>query len=136
MKIRWTAGSVRLRISPTELSRLERGEPLEERLGLPGGAAGGRGWVIVLAPGSETSAIAADGNVVRFDLGRAEVARLSDPTIEGVYCQQPADSGDGGDGFSFYVEKDFPCIHPRPSEITEPETETFAPPVGFAERKA
>lgn len=131
MKVRWTSGSLRLRISPTELASLERGEPLEERLRIPG-APVGSSWTVLLLPGGKLSEISASGSVVLFDISRTDVERLADSANEGIYCQQSGTDGD----FSFYVEKDFPCIHPRPSEINEPDSETFAPPVGFEERKA
>ncbi|MBC7806326.1 MAG: hypothetical protein H7145_09260 [Akkermansiaceae bacterium] len=133
MKIRWTSGSLRLRISPTELASLERGEPLEERLRIPG-APVGSSWTVLLLPGGTQSEISASGNVVLFDISKADVETLADFTCEGVYCYQ---SGPGNDSeaFSFYVEKDFPCVHPRPSQISEPDSETFPSPVGFEERK-
>lgn len=131
MKVRWTSGSLRLRISPTELASLERGEPLEERLRIPG-APVGSSWTVLLLPGGKMSEISASGSVVLFDISRTDVERLADSANEGIYCQQSGSD----EGFSFYVEKDFPCIHPRPSEINEPDSETFAPPVGFEERKA
>ena len=132
MKVRWTSGSLRLRISPTELAGLERGEPLEERLRVPG-ALVGNSWTVLLLPGSKASEISASGNVVLFDISRADVEKLANPASEGIYCHRIA--GDGTGEFSFYVEKDFPCVHPRPSEVSEPDAETFAPPVGFEERK-
>ncbi|MBC8138639.1 MAG: hypothetical protein H8F28_22395 [Fibrella sp.] len=134
MKVRWTSGSLRLRISPTELASLERGEPLEERMRVPG-APVGSSWTILLLPGGKVSEISASGSVVLFDISRADVEQLAEPASEGIYCQQVA-AGDSREEFSFYVEKDFPCVHPRPSEVNEPDSETFAPPVGFEERKA
>lgn len=124
MKVRWTEGGLRLRITPTELAALERGEPVGETLAVLGG-----GWQVTLLPNAVVSAVRGDGGgAVTFALSSADVSRLSDPESEGVYFER--------DGFAFYVEKDFPCVHPRASELTAPETETFAPPAGFDERKA
>ncbi len=134
MKVRWTSGSLRLRISPTELASLERGEPLEERLRIPGSPVGSS-WTVLLLPGGKASEISASGSVVLFDISRIDIERLADPASEGIYCQQSG-TGSDRDGFSFYVEKDFPCVHPRPSEISETDSETFPAPVGFEERKA
>lgn len=134
MKVRWTSGSLRLRISPSELAALERGEPVEERLRIPGALAGSS-WTILLLPGGAVSEISGSGNVVVFDISRADVGKLASPSTEGVYYRR-ATAGETGEAFSFYVEKDFPCIHPRPSEVIEPEHETFTAPVGFEERKA
>ena len=39
-------------------------------------------------------------------------------------------------GFRYFIEKDFPCAHPRPAEAMEAPSECFAVPVGFAGRKA
>jgi hypothetical protein len=35
----------------------------------------------------------------------------------------------------YYIEKDFPCLHPRPAEASESTTETFEAPSDFAQRK-
>jgi hypothetical protein len=35
----------------------------------------------------------------------------------------------------FYIEKDFPCAHPRAGEAEEAPTPTFTPPPGFEARK-
>lgn len=134
MKVRWNAGSVRLRITPPELATLERGQPVEERLHVPG-APVGSGWTMVLLPNAEQSEISALESVVLFDISRADVSRLADPATEGVYCYRET-AGDSPTRFSFYVEKDFPCVHPRASELMEPAGETFTPPVGFEDRKA
>lgn len=134
MKVRWTSGSLRLRISPTELTSLERGEPLEERLRVPGALVGSN-WTVLLLPGGKVSEISASGNVVVFDISRADVTKLAVPDAEGMYYHRTG-AGEGGEDFSFYIEKDFPCVHPRPAEVAEPDYETFPAPVGFEERKA
>jgi hypothetical protein len=36
----------------------------------------------------------------------------------------------------YFVEKDFPCVHPRPVDAMGEPSETFAPPPGFGVRKA
>jgi hypothetical protein len=38
--------------------------------------------------------------------------------------------------FRYFIEKDFPCVHPRAAEALEPRTETFPPPPDFEARKA
>jgi len=129
MKLRWTSRSLRLRITPTELAALERGEPVYEHLRIPG-APPESGWRVALIPAAEQTDIRAVDAEVILRVGHADLARLSDPESEGVYFDR--------DGFTFYVEKDFPCVHPRAIEIAAGETgtETFAPPAGFDERKA
>jgi hypothetical protein len=113
MKVRWTRSSVRLRITPDELAALERGEPVEERMGIPGG------FVMRLEPADVTVLDSSQG-AVRFALSRADLGRLSAPETEGVYFQ---------DGLKYFVEKDFPCVHPRAPQTLEPKTGTFERPV-------
>jgi hypothetical protein len=35
----------------------------------------------------------------------------------------------------YFVEKDFPCAHPRTGDAMEKPSETFKPPAGFEARK-
>ncbi len=113
MKVRWTRSSVRLRISPDELLALERGDFVEERMGIPGG------FVMRLEP-AEVTILDSSAGVVRFGLSSADLGRLSAPETEGVYFQ---------DALKYFVEKDFPCAHPRKPEVAEPNAETFDRPV-------
>jgi hypothetical protein len=119
MKVRWRTGSLRLRITPTELSYLQRGETITESLGLPGG------WYVTLQASASSTQLRAEAAQVSLVLASADLALLSEPSTEGVYFKQ--------DDFWYFIEKDFPCAHPRPKEVTE-ETEHFAPPDGFAAR--
>jgi hypothetical protein len=119
MKVRWRSGSLRLRITPTELDRLQRSEPISESLGLPGG------WQVHLCTGASETRLCAQEAQIEVGLTPSDLCQLSQPETEGVYFQQ--------DGFCYFIEKDFPCAHPRPKEVTE-ETEHFAPPDGFAAR--
>ncbi|MGC4042874.1 MAG: hypothetical protein QM758_03645 [Armatimonas sp.] len=121
MKIRWMEESLRLRITPGELQALQQGEVSTEAAAFPGG------WVVTLQPGSESILCTTGHGVIRITLSPEAVAELSQPATEGVYFNQ--------ESYRFLVEKDFPCVHPRPAEASEPQTETFAPPSGFAERK-
>lgn len=125
MKIRWTKDSVRFRITPTELAGLERGERTEEALAGTGG-----GWQAVLLPDAEHTEIHFAQGKITLSLSEADLERLSLPDAEGVYFQT-----DGQSALRYYVEKDFPCIHPRAGEALEPTTESFVPPPGFEERK-
>lgn len=113
MKVRWTATSLRLRITPTELSCLQSGATATERCELPGG------WSVDLRVGEATALSSPEPGGLTLTLSAAALAELSDPTREGVYFE--------GDGLRYYVEKDFPCEHPRPAEAQE-KTETFARP--------
>lgn len=127
MKVRWTENSLRLRITPTELEALRRGDALQTTLRLPGG-----GWTAIVAPvaGGETF-LCAEGCELRLRLAASDVARLAAPDAEGVYFHIETDAG----RFRYFVEKDFPCAHPRTGDVAEPVTEAFTPPEGFAERK-
>lgn len=124
MKIRWSSGSVRLRITPREMQTLTAGEALREELRLAGGA-----WVAELRVGSPEATVDITHGVLQLTLSSADVAKLSLPESEGVYF------GDGASGCVRYlVEKDFPCVHPRPAAAAEPESETFPAPAGFDQR--
>jgi len=127
MKVRWTEESLRLRITPSELAQVEQRLPVETTLMLgPGG-----GWRAELAAAEIAATILTQhGNTLRLTLAPADLARLLEPSAEGVYF-----TADRADGIRYYVEKDFPCLHPRGVEALEPATETFLPPPDFEERK-
>ncbi len=121
MKIRWTAQSVRYRIEPNEMEALLRKETVEAQfLGA---------WTATLEQG-ETTHLEASGCKVQITLSREDALNLAQPDQEGVYFQQDAPS------LRYYVEKDYPCAHPRASEIQEKPSETFAPSEVFMQRKA
>lgn len=123
MKVRWSRDSLRLRITPTEMAAITRGEEVAEALCFPGGTT----WRVAVRAEAQTS-LASNENAVQVALSAADRERLAAPDAEGVYFQMP-------DGLRYYVEKDFPCAHPRAAEALEPATETFAAPQGFEERK-
>ena len=125
MKVRWTEGSVRFRITPTELAALVQGRPVATRLFLPGGG----GWTASIVPAGRTE-LRSDACELTFLMSADDVAALADGEREGVYFQMPAP-----ERLRFYVEKDFPCAHPHPPEAAEPETERFAPSEAFLRRK-
>jgi hypothetical protein len=123
MKVRWNRSSVRLRLTPSELASLLDGETITETLDLPGGAS----WSVALAVADATELVS-EGNTARLQLSPKDRQRLAAPDAEGVYFQIE-------NGLRYWVEKDFPCAHPRAAEAAEPVTETFTPPEGFEERK-
>lgn len=123
MKVRWTQGSLRLRITPSELAAMGRGEGVGEQLKVPGGAC----WRVRLQPGEATQITSHDGDVVLL-LSPSDRERLAVPETEGVYFQT-------ADGLRYLVEKDFPCAHPRAAEALEPPAETFIAPDDFERRK-
>jgi hypothetical protein len=128
MKVRWTEDSLRLRITPSELAQLAERLPVETALTLnPGG-----GWraQLTAAEANET-VLAQEANLLRLALAPDDLARLLAPDAEGVYFTDQR-----ADGIRYYIEKDFPCIHPRGVEAMEPTTETFPAPPDFEERKA
>ena len=125
VKVRWTSGSVRFRITPGELAAILRGEPVREELRMPGGA-----WIAVIASGAAEGGISLSGGELRVALSESDRDVLALPESEGVYLRT------GGENpIRYMVEKDFPCIHPRASDAAEEPTEAFAPPAGFAERR-
>ena len=126
MKIRWTKDSIRVRITPSELDAIESGESIKDAFivhGMPF-------WTVVVTQSHYSSlTFDKDNAAVLIKLGREDKDTLLDPTSEGVYLQ------DGATDIRYYIEKDFPCAHPRAIESSEPVTETFEPPAGFLERK-
>ena len=123
MKIRWTEQSVRFRITPTELETLRRGQIIQTHLLLPGG------WRASVSTGSLGTTLKMEAEVLRFLLSGEDAARLFLQESEGVYFQQTES------GLRYYIEKDFPCEHPRPAEALE-NPETFErPPALLAPQK-
>lgn len=125
MKIRWTKNSVRFRITPGELGTLQSGGSIYEELDLPSGS-----WWVSIEPIEGATSLTTDGNGLRLSLSNADCLELAVPENEGVYF-----SSGGNNPLRYFIEKDFPCIHPRASEAEEAPTETFVPPTGFEERK-
>lgn len=120
MKVRWTGRSIRLRITPSELHSLENGDAIQESLRLT--AASPVIWSVQVIPGAAETSLAVEGPVLAITLSPEEGNRLSEPDREGVYFEH--------ENFRYYIEKDFPCVHPRASEAAEPETGTFPLPAG------
>ena len=123
MKIRWTQNSIRFRITPSEFSALENGQCIEEVLLLAGNAV----WSTQILPQASQTHLLAAAGVLTLHLSSADLNALIAPDAEGVYFRD--------NHFRYFIEKDFPCAHPRASEAAEPETENFAAPPGFEERK-
>jgi ribonuclease inhibitor len=110
VKIRFTSSSLRVRITPNELERIKNREKLELSFGILGG------WKFALEPDEQTKLETRDGVVV-FDLSATDAEILAEPTREGLYFES--------EGVRFFVEKDFPCEHPR-TNLEEEATGTFA----------
>lgn len=122
MKIRWTKNSLRLRIAPEELAQLQNGQIAAEEFALPASL----GWSVQISISDETALQMTDG-ALSFFLSRADLELLGEAAREGVYFQRGATR--------FFIEKDFPCAHPRATEAAETQTATFAPPPDFEARK-
>lgn len=123
MKVRWTRDSLRLRITPSELAALERGEAVTEGLAFAGGR-----WAVRLDPAALETSVTWDDGGVRVGVAAADVRRLAAPDAEGIYPHAPQ--------LRLLVEKDFPCAHPHAPDAKEPATERFAPSPAFLRRKA
>ncbi|MBB6051118.1 DUF7009 family protein [Armatimonas rosea] len=121
MKVRWMESSLRLRITPSELAALEQGEPTTLAATFPGG------WSVTLQLGEGSGLEAPATGTVVLTLSPDSLATLRQPETEGVYFTSANQS------FTYFVEKDFPCLHPRPEPVQE-QSETFPAPDGFAER--
>ena len=126
MKVRWTQTSIRLRITPTELHMLALGEQVEEHLGPIHGA-----WSVIIAIDPAITDLTIDGGRVSLQLSAKDRDSLAEAYCEGVYFQT-----DDCPRLRYFIEKDFPCAHPRAADALEPETETFRAPSDFASRKS
>ena len=126
MKVRWTRGGVRLRITPTELEDLQRGAEVVETLSLLGGS-----WSALIRPAAPGTTLLLEGSTLCLALSDSDLAQLSAPEVEGVYFQTADEPP-----LRYFIEKDFPCAHPRAAEALEPETENFKPPADFVARKS
>jgi len=113
-------GSLRLRVSPTECAHLLAGNPVVETSGFAGG------WSVLVRSGTANRLFSDTPGTVTVEFDDTFLQTLAEPLAEGIYPTI--------DGIKVILEKDFPCVHPRPSEVTE-TTETFPAPPGFAERK-
>lgn len=127
MKIRWTKNSVRFRITPGELESLMRYEAVTETLHIAN-----LYWVAMIYPqkARKHSDFVATQSEFAIRLSKPDLQKLADPQNEGVYF-----STKGENSFRYFIEKDFPCAHPRAGEAEETSTETFEPPPDFEERK-
>ena len=125
MKVRWTKGSLRLRITPGELASLEQGELVQEEIIFSG--SDGPGWRVVIRPRAGQTSLNFLGCSALLQLGDSDRALLQAPDAEGVYFER--------ESFRYYIEKDFPCIHPRAGDAMEEPTETFPNPAHFADRE-
>ena len=113
MKVRWTAESLRLRITPSELAQVAARRLIKTALTLGGGG----GWRVELTATDAATMLTQEDGTLRISLAPGDLLRLLAPDVEGVYFES--------DGVRYYVEKDFPCAHPRAIEALEPKTETF-----------
>ena len=104
---------------------LAYGDNVQEHLGAPSGA-----WTATIISDPTITDLTFNGGQARLRLSAKDRARLTSPDCEGVYFQT-----EGTPTLRYFIEKDFPCAHPRAADALEPETETFMAPVDFAARK-
>ncbi len=123
MKVRWTENSLRLRITPSELTQILGGQAVVVALAMPGGVR----WQVNIQPATETSLFSEQSSAI-LSLAPGDRQRLAEPEAEGIYFHTE-------DGLRYFVEKDFPCVHPHAAESLEPVTETFDAPNEFERRK-
>jgi hypothetical protein len=124
MKIRWKYGSMRLRITPSELKDLLGGKQISERFELSNGPV----WEVAICPSAEQTGLRNRGAKIQLMLSQSDQKKLASAETQGVYfLTDPSDK----DSVRYFIEKDFPCIHPRAAESLEAPSETFSPPPGF-----
>jgi hypothetical protein len=124
MKVRWKYGSLRLRITPSELKDLLGGQQIFERFELSGGPV----WEVSVYPSAEQTSLRNRGAKIELMLSQEDQNKLALPETQGVYfLTDPSNH----DSIRYFIEKDFPCIHPRAADALEVPSETFSPPAGF-----
>jgi hypothetical protein len=104
MKIQWTSRQLRLRISATELERLQEGQEISELLDFPGGY-----WAISLEglpSGSGHTVLTLEEDTLVFYLSQKDLERLKKPLEEGIYCSTQVRGLRGESRLEFFVEKD------------------------------
>ncbi len=124
MKVRWNEASLRLRITPSELAALGRGGEIGQRLPVTEAFA----WLVTVRPNAPRTALTAEGAGVVIALTAGDLEALAKPGTEGVYF-----GADAPGRPRYYIEKDFPCTHPRAGEAAEVEAETFPGPAAAVE---
>ena len=82
-------------------------------------------------PGADATELAWVGSVMQLNLSQADGRRLAAGDAEGVYFRR-----EGSSLLRYFIEKDFPCAHPRVADVMEPPGDTFNPPADFESRKA
>jgi hypothetical protein len=127
MKIRWNSKSVRLRISPSELETLQRRETVVEVMEFGNGS-----WEAYLSVGEETQ-FWIEKMMLQISISGSALHELADPKNEGVYFVTGGPP-QAPHPIKYFIEKDFPCAHPRTSQAEE-KAETFAPTREFESRK-
>lgn len=128
MKVRWKHDSLRLRITPNELKNLLGGKEILERFDLSGGPV----WEVAIYPNAEETSLQNTGSAVQLMLSREDQNKLASSEIQGVYFT--ANRSDCA-SIRYFIEKDFPCVHPRPADALESPSETFSPPPGFVSKE-
>ncbi len=124
MKVRWNESSLRLRITPSELAALGKGEEIGQCLRVMESFA----WAVTVRPSAPRTALTAEGEGVVITLTAGDLEALTKPDAEGVYF-----GADAPGRPRYYIEKDFPCTHPRSGEAAEMEAETFHGPAAAVE---
>ncbi|MEP6755472.1 MAG: hypothetical protein ABJA67_08225 [Chthonomonadales bacterium] len=89
------------------------------------------GWSATIDVRGECATLEIMGPSVLMTITDADICRLTEPETEGIYFQ----TGDAAP-IRYYIEKDFPCIHPSAGKKLEPVTESFPAPDDFEVRKA
>jgi hypothetical protein len=97
---------------PTELEDLLGGEQICERLDLSDGPV----WEVAILPNAEETRLRNFGPVVHLLLSREDQKKLAYPEVQGVYFTT---NRSGSGLIRYFIEKDFPCIHPRAADALE-----------------
>ena len=118
---------MRFRITPGELQLLQNHQSITEEISWGNGY-----WEASINVGT-AAGLWFEKMMLQITISPVDVLQLAGPENEGIYFSTPR--GPEGEAIRYFIEKDFPCAHPRAGEAEETPTETFEPPPGFEERK-
>lgn len=120
MKLRMKGNSIRLRVTRSELTRLQNGERLAETVSFGAGSA----LVYALESRATSAPVAAsfDAGQIVVTISPEQLTSWSEETQVGVYASLPVGAGPA---LEVSLEKDFACL----DRSDEDNTDTFVNPL-------
>jgi hypothetical protein len=107
MKLRLKGNSIRLRVTRSELARLQAGERIQEIVHFPAGSTPTFAYALEIGAHSLPATVTFIDQQVVVSLSQAQLASWSDESQVGVYASLPVDATTV---LEIAVEKDFACL--------------------------